>query len=355
MLLGGSFLYSSFSSNEISSANKNSAISRVTVNITSQDKDVIWSKKTSKYVNYYNIYKEKNIPVSVKFYQNTNEPVYYKIFLFESDNYKSKASIYKSCTRLSGGLNSTKQEVLSISLSQNIKARTVKVKAYSSLKECNADKSSNEMSSYKEAMTASIFELRTLGDVATAPKYNIKDGKITREDVELISKFAIGKENKNAARIKYADIDGDGKITSVDARIASIIASNINGYQYGDINKDKKINNKDVDLILKYFTGKRDGFDSVKIKLCDINGDGKITSLDARLLSRIILGYGDVATAPDYGKGDGKLTKDDADAILKLSVQSINPTSEQKYAADVNEDGKITSEDAKIVLNSLTN
>ena len=62
-------------------------------------------------------------------------------------------------------------------------------------------------------------------------------------------------------------------------------------------------------------------------------------------------------TAPAYSvkdiNGDGKTTPADARMILKAVVKTLELTEEQKQAADANGDGKLDSLDAVIYLKSV--
>jgi hypothetical protein len=76
-------------------------------------------------------------------------------------------------------------------------------------------------------------------------------------------------------------------------------------------------------------------------------GDGNIES-----------DYSDeIAVAPfDYGDIDGKneITPGDALLVLQIYDQSVTPTLQQQYAADMNHDGRITPQDALCVLKKYT-
>lgn len=50
---------------------------------------------------------------------------------------------------------------------------------------------------------------------------------------------------------------------------------------------------------------------------------------------------------------DGKLTQEDAELILRFASGTVTPTETQKELADMNKDGKITAVDARIVLKQL--
>ena len=185
------------------------------------------------------------------------------------------------------------------------------------------------------------------GDVASAPVYTKGDGKITEDDATAILKISVGTIKPTSAQKKNADIDGNGKIESADARLATRVASG-----YGDIDRNGKVDSADARLLSRYNTGLEKLNDTQK-KYADIDGDGKVNSGDTRLMSRISVLYGDVATAANTGKRDGYITKEDADTILKFAVGSLKPTATQKKYADVDGDGKITAADARLVQRAI--
>ena len=201
------------------------------------------------------------------------------------------------------------------------------------------------------------------GDVASDIVSTTWDGKITSADSTYILKYSINMGKPSAAQKKRADIDGDGKISPEDARIITRMATDGNSTAYGDVNKDGKHTQDDVDLIVAFATGKKKPTSEQK-ELADVNGDGKITSRDAKQGVKITTdamivydfvhyGYGDVVTAEKYTKSDGKLTKVDAQAILKIAAGNLKPTEAQKQLADYDKDGKITATDSRKILEYL--
>ena len=168
-----------------------------------------------------------------------------------------------------------------------------------------------------------------------------QDGKLTKEDVELILKFATNEKTPTETQKTLADVNGDGNITAVDARkVLQKLSTSI----VGDVNQDGKLTEKDADLILKFASGEKTPTETQR-SLADVNGDGNITAVDARkVLQKLSTSIvGDV-------NQDGKLTEEDADLILKFATSEKTPTETQKTLADINGDGNITAVDARIVL-----
>ena len=83
------------------------------------------------------------------------------------------------------------------------------------------------------------------------------------------------------------------KLISVMICIASVAALLLGGTNAaygtaGDINRDGKINNKDVTLLFRHLNG--DGV-SVDKTACDTNGDGRITISDATEIQKYVAEY----------------------------------------------------------------
>ena len=147
----------------------------------------------------------------------------------------------------------------------------------------------------------------------------------------------------------------DKKITESDYNLAKRFLTKYKGYYYGDVNGDGKLTTADSKVMLEFATSKRKP-NYIQIVIADINGDGKILARDVQLVQRIISKYGDVATAIDYTKPDGKKTKEDIDLITAFANSTKKPINDmQKKAADVNKDGKITKADADILAGKSTN
>ena len=192
------------------------------------------------------------------------------------------------------------------------------------------------------------IESNMLGDVATAPNYTKRDQRLTTCDEYVVTRIVNGQKTSSTIDSKYADINGDGKINSTDAKLVSKLVTKIGGYYIGDVNKDNKINEKDAELILKYSTGALKP-DVTQKELADINGDGKINSIDAKIASQIGNKYGDFCSASSYSVGDGKITSADYQGVIYYLEGKIKFTEKQKKAADVNFDGKITNADAELI------
>lgn len=115
----------------------------------------------------------------------------------------------------------------------------------------------------------------------------------------------------------------------------------------GDVNGDGKISAVDAREILRTSVG----LDNADVDVADVNGDGKVTAADARLTLRESVGLNDTSLKMGDVDGDGKITVADARLVLRASVGLETLTEEQTKVADMNQDGKISAVDAKEITN----
>ena len=121
------------------------------------------------------------------------------------------------------------------------------------------------------------------GKVGTALKYKIgdvnMDGRVLNDDVSIIENYVLGKTTLTIDQMSLADYNKDGKINNTDANaLAKAIAAN---YKLGDVDMDGKVTIIDVNLISKY-VAKLTDFDTTQKILADVNKDGKINSKDIK-------------------------------------------------------------------------
>ena len=112
--------------------------------------------------------------------------------------------------------------------------------------------------------------------------------KTTDNDAKQILRYAARLDTPNEAQKKAADINGDGKITATDARLALIKVYGTETRK-GDATGDGKVTEEDARLVLKYASKQKvTNAQKARIeKYCDMDGKKGITMSDARIIYRI--------------------------------------------------------------------
>ena len=108
----------------------------------------------------------------------------------------------------------------------------------------------------------------------------------------------------------------------------------LEAYKMGDVDLDGRISSLDARLILRCAEGLEDLNDN-QFKLADMNQDGYVTAVK-KLLRDI--------------NGDGEITAADARLVLRAAAGLEELDEYQKLLADVDEDGEVTENDANILL-----
>ncbi len=166
--------------------------------------------------------------------------------------------------------------------------------------------------------------------------------KVTENDARKILRYVAKLENYNDSQKKAADVDGDGKITALDAKLALIKVYGTSPRK-GDINGDGKIDKDDYALLAKYVAKTAKPKNSNQSKSADINNDGKINGKDYKILYKVVNEHlGDV-------DGDGKLTFNDVSMIMNSVSKISSLTKNQQAVSDVDLNGKIEMKDARIL------
>ena len=109
---------------------------------------------------------------------------------------------------------------------------------------------------------------------------------------------------------------------------------------YGDVNGDNKVSVVDATLIKKYLDNKK-VLDDSALESADVDIDGFITNNDAELIQKYIAES--ISKLPFiYGDLDdnGQVTKEDVEMLQKYLADLTTLTSEQKEKADVDLNGK---------------
>ncbi|MCL2696064.1 MAG: dockerin type I domain-containing protein, partial [Clostridiales bacterium] len=166
-------------------------------------------------------------------------------------------------------------------------------------------------------------------------------------------------------------------ISLVIAALFSGHASIADSTVLGDVDLDGKVTAQDASYILRYLV------DQIKLNEqqlinADVNGDGKVTAQDAAAILRYLVQLDDLPPSgvtithgptifrtptptpsptvnPDIGDAncDGRVTAQDAAAILRHLVQIQFLTPKGLVNADANRDGKVTAADAAAILRFL--
>lgn len=155
-----------------------------------------------------------------------------------------------------------------------------------------------------------------------------------------------------------ADVDGDGFITKKDKDLIMQKISDksskfpVQAYKLGDINRDKKTAISDVTLLQRYLAGEKN-LTSIQKLAADVNGDKNIDSKDLNLISQKINEIITKFPLEDFKYGDlnrdGKITILDVTLLNKYLLENKNLTDTQKLAADVDGDGLIGTNDMNLI------
>lgn len=138
---------------------------------------------------------------------------------------------------------------------------------------------------------------------------------------------------------------------SVGAATADSTATvNTTFYELGDVNSDGKVDVMDRMYLARHLVGMK-GYEAINVEASDMNRDGEINFSDVAILEKMVLG-----SIPKYLVGDvnldGKITTDDA-RLVKDYLDGRNNTyldSVQKYYADINKDDKVTFADVSQIV-----
>ena len=119
---------------------------------------------------------------------------------------------------------------------------------------------------------------------------------------------------------------------------------------FGDVNEDKKIDQKDLNLLSS--TQRSKLTERQKI-IADLDMNGTVDMADQRLVDRIILGEDTKETIVLLGdvNYDLKVDGQDSRMILRFATSLEKPATQSiKFIADVDQNGKIEPADAQLAL-----
>ncbi len=207
------------------------------------------------------------------------------------------------------------------------------------------------------AYLESINKANDLRDIEEGEKYILQAGAFSKELKDNAEIFAesIRKKGFDAYIVLedeyYKVITGsfidknnalNSKATIEDAGI-DVIVKIVNDVILGDVDGDGKISAADARLILRASVG----LEEIDANIADIDGDGKVTAADARLALRKSVGLNEASLEIGDVDGDSKVTAADARLASRTAVGLEKLIEEQMKAADMNGDGKITASDAR--------
>lgn len=216
-----------------------------------------------------------------------------------------------------------------------------------------------------------------LGDIDEDEQITNKDLSYLKEWVEKISK---SESVIISATQRYAaDVNEDGILNQADVDLMEDYINNNNKlafkalkhgvfilgeqvYALGDPNNDETIDEKDLEIAKKIYLGETTEYKDTEYYACDLNNDGTLDSQDIDLFE-IYLGTGKIEeelapqltvdlTKIDYNK-DGK--KDLKDVFFLKGVVFGKDVEVNDFTYDLNEDGKLTTEDLNILDNYISN
>ena len=217
-----------------------------------------------------------------------------------------------------------------------------------------------------------------LGDIDEDEQITSKDLSYVKEWVEKISK---SESIVISATQRYAaDVNEDGILNQADVDLMEDYVNNKNKlafkalkhgvfilgeevYALGDPNNDETVDEKDLEIAKKIYLGETTEFKDTEYYACDLNNDGTLDSQDIDLFE-IYLGTGKIEeelapqlavdiTKIDYNKDGVKDLKDVF--FLKGVVFGKGAELSDGFTYDLNEDGKLTTEDLNILDNYISN
>ena len=175
-----------------------------------------------------------------------------------------------------------------------------------------------------------------------------RDTKITLDDCELIKEHIMEEVTLDEEQLYLADVDGENGITAADyVKLKNYIEGRSYRFLIGDVSRDGKITQDDADVLYDHIS-ETNLLDGEQSYLADIFEDGKANGKDYIRVLEILNG-----TYKRYEMGDvnrdGKLTDEDAQLILQYYTGKVEFDDEQKILGNMDDDEEINAKDAKIV------
>jgi len=198
------------------------------------------------------------------------------------------------------------------------------------------------------------------------------NGKVTASDFNtVVDKFIKQGVAPTETDLEKLDVNNDGKIDYED--VAQIVASAVNTEKVyptafldwtskptatGDLDNDGYTSLADVSVCLAYASGSASASSEV-IARGDFNGNKKIDAADCTIILRMASEAKEIN--PEFatrearkGSGDfddnGILTVGEAKRITAIATGLVKVTEAEKQIADINGDGKVTSQDGTLAM-----
>ncbi|MBR5246096.1 MAG: leucine-rich repeat protein [Clostridia bacterium] len=129
-------------------------------------------------------------------------------------------------------------------------------------------------------------------DMSTLIKGDLDvDGKISRDDYEILCQIATSMEKPNLVEKIVGDMDDDGALDGIDVIILDLMLKDMPPSRLkGDVNGDNKVDVDDYDLLVKIVSTKEKITDNVMFQRADINEDGAVDAHDAIYLDLALNG-----------------------------------------------------------------
>ena len=217
----------------------------------------------------------------------------------------------------------------------------------------------NEFKDKVASYLTSIKNISDLRELEDGEKYVLQAGAFSKDSKDNAEMFAESIRKKGfEAHIVLEDeyykvrtgsfTDKDSVLnykTTIEGAGVDVVIKIVKDVVLGDIDGDGKVTAADSRLILRASVG----LEEIDANVADMDGDGKVTSSDARLALRESVGLNKVSLEMGDVDGDGKVTAADARLVSRAAVGLENFTEEQMKIADMNQDGKITADDARAI------
>ncbi|MBR4178598.1 MAG: hypothetical protein IKR57_04545 [Bacilli bacterium] len=176
------------------------------------------------------------------------------------------------------------------------------------------------------------------------------DGELNPKDILAAINCYSGGSCSNTEML--SKLDGDFSSISL-SDLVILEQGMMHGYNFGDINKDRKVGSEDVTYIRTYKKNNKH-LDLFQIIVGDINRDGKVANDDASALEDII-SSGKMTIVKGDVNGDGMITASDALLIKDHLNTNVILSESQLKVADINGDGKVDNSDVNSIVTNYKN